>query len=289
MTRLASMFVLALLQISAPLAQQEVTFPAAKAARAQFEGEIEAVLHLPTGVTGKVPAVVFIHSAGGFLNDRPRYDFYASVLRQAGIATLYVNLFRAGSDKLPSYWLSHAFGALKYLAAHPQIASDRIGIMGISLGGILSMYTASARLSTEFLGDGVRYAAHVPIYPVCWIHEEVARGSERTRKALGDPYAKLTGAPVHILAGGRDELDDPDGCQKFLELLSPDARKFVGLTVYPEATHVWDDGRSFRYFDRAGCKGKGCYVTVEANPEVAAKGRQFVVEFFSKHLQPQSK
>lgn len=272
---------------SIAFAQQEVTFPAAKAARAQFDGEVEAILRMPQSLAGKVPAIVFIHTAGGFLEDRSVYDFYAQPLRDAGVATLYVSLFRSATDKFPSYFVPHAFGALNYLASHPQIDQERIGIMGISLGGILSLYAASASLTSEFASPGRRFAAHVAIYPVCWIHETVARGNEQSRKALGEPYKQLTGAPIHILAGERDELEEPDSCQKFLNVLSLDARSSIGLTVYPGATHAWDKGKSFRYFDR-GCRtdppGRGCYVTVEFNPEVTAKGRQFATDFFLKHL-----
>jgi dienelactone hydrolase len=264
-------------------AQQEITFSTAPSERLPEKSEVEAILTMPANATGKVPAVVFIHSAGGY--DAAKYALYGAALREAGIATLGVSLFRIGSSRLPSEWLPHTFGAFKYLAAHPQIEPSRIGIMGLSLGGILSMYTASAIFTAEHLGSGQGFAAHVPVYPACWVHEAIARGTSRN-KSLNNTraYSKLTGAPVHILAGDKDQLDDPDGCQKFLEALSLEARKFVELTVYPGATHVWDAGRNYEYFDRAGCKGRGCQVQVEYSPEVTAKGIKVVVDFFRKHL-----
>lgn len=263
------------------VSQQEVTFPQVPSERLPvwrgYGEQVEAVLSLPSNSAGKLPAVVLIHSAGG--HDEAQYDFYGAELRKAGIATLGLILFRVPSRAhLPSDLVPHAFGALKFLAGHPRIDPDRIGIAGFSLGGILAMYTASSMLAAEHLGSGPRFAAHVPVYPVCWVHEGVARGAER-QKRVANAYTRLTGAPVHILAGGRDQLDDPDGCDRFLDALSPEARKSVTLTVYPEATHNWDGGRSYRYFDRAGCKGKGCQVDVVSSMDIAEKGRQAMVDF----------
>jgi len=271
---------------SGVLAQQVVTFPQIPSERLPtwrgYGDQVEAILSLPSNTAGKVPAVVLIHSAEGY--DSSQYEYYGTALREAGIATLGVILFQSGfRGHVPSDLVPHAFGALKYLAAHPRIDPTRIGIVGFSLGGILAMYTASDMLATEHLGKGPRFAAHVPVYPVCWIHEGVARGAAR-QKRIANAYSKLTGAPVHILAGGKDQLDDPDGCQKFLDALSPEARKSVTLTVYPDATHHWDAGRSYRYFDRAGCRGLGCEVDVVSSGDVALKARQTMVEFFVSKL-----
>lgn len=279
-------FVVLVFLSSNGLAQQEVTFPQVPSERLpvwrDYGDQVEATLQLPPAAKGRVPAVVLLHSAGGY--DPGHYEFYGAALRDAGIATLGVILFRSGSRKhVPSDLVPHAFGALKYLATHPRIDPERIGITGFSLGGILSLYAASSMLAAEHLGNGPRFAAHVAVYPVCWIHEGVARGAER-QKRVANAYAKLTGAPIHILAGGKDQLDDPDGCQKFLGALSPEARKSVTLTFYPEATHNWDVGRSYRYFDRAGCKGKGCDVDVTHSGDVAQAGRRAMVDFFVSNL-----
>jgi dienelactone hydrolase len=270
---------------SGAIAQQEVEFPQAPSERLPvwdgYGESVHAVLQFPEGVQGRVPAVVLLHSDGGY--DPQQYEFYGKALREAGFATLSAILFRSGSKRhLPSDLIPHAFGALRYLAAHPRIDPERIGITGFSLGGILAMYTASSMLAAEHLGAGPRFAAHVPVYPVCWIHEGIARGQGRLKNA----YDKLTGAPVHILAGGKDEVDDPDGCQKFLDALTPEARKSVALTVYPDATHSWDAGGNRRYFDRTGCKGKGggCQVDVVNSVDLSLKGRQVMVDFFVSNL-----
>ncbi len=265
--------------------QHDVTFPTAPSERLPYSRQVEATLTLPPKASGKVPAVVLIHAGGGFTNSN-QYEFYGARLREAGIATLGVVLFRSGSRPFQSHvasdFLPHAFGALKYLAAHPDIDATRVGIMGFSLGGILSMYTASASLTTEHLGEGPRFAAHVPVYPVCWLHNANARASRKLN--MTGAYAKLTGAPIHILGGAKDQLDDPDTCQKFIEALSPEARKSVTLTMFQNGTHLWDVGRNYRYFDHAGCNGKGCDIDVVFDSDTTQKGRQIVVEFFTSNL-----
>lgn len=275
----------AFLASTAALAQEEVTFPAASTARYPGPTKVAGYLSLPPGATGKLPLVVFMHTAGGFGEDIGKFSFYSAALHEAGIATFNLVLFRNAPEGLPSTYLPHLFGAFKYLAGHPRIAADRIGVMGVSFGGVMAMYAASEMLKREFLGDAPGFAAHALLYPACWVHEGIATGNVRARKAFGgDAYGKLTGAPVHVLAGGRDEVDSPGTCRKFVNALPADARKFVELTEFPDATHAWDAGRSFRYWDRAGCDGKGCQVNVEHAPATADKGRLIVAEFFAKHL-----
>lgn len=277
----AGIFVTAALSSSA-FSQEDVTFPTAPSKRFPDAVQVEAILTLPPKSAGKVPAVVLIHTGGGY--DSSHYEYYGVPLRDAGIATFGVILFRAGFH-LPSVFLPHAFGALKYLASHPRIDPDRIGIMGFSLGGHLSLFTASASLASEHLGGGgPRFAAHMPFYPTCWIQNRVLASPSPTLKLGPDTYASLTGAPIHMLVGGIDQLEDPDGCQKFVEAFSPDARKAIALTVLPNGTHNWDAGRSYTYFDRIGCKGKGCNRNVVFDRDTAQKGRQIAVEFFTSHL-----
>ncbi len=285
MFRLLAGSVLAVALSSSAFSQQAVTFPTIPSQRLPHAGQAEAILTLPPQAEGRVPAVVVIHDYGGYAGPH-QYEYYGAALREAGIATLGLILFPRGSKQMqsqpPSYFLGHAFGAIKYLSSLSNINPDRIGIMGFSLGGVLSMYTASAVLASEHLGSGRRFAAHVPLYPACWVHEANARAAQKL--TLAGAYARLTGAPIHILAGAKDQLDDPDTCHKFIEALSLDARKSVVLTMFPSATHNWDVGRSYRYFDRYACKGKGCDVDVVFDTDTSLKGRQIVVEFFSSHL-----
>ena len=123
------------------------------------------VLRIPVGIDRRVPAVVIVHGSAGVDS---RGFSYATDLNQAGIATLEIDMWTArgirGSEGRPKgvpETLPDAYAAFKLLAAHPAIDPDRIGIMGFSWGGVVSMLTASRTYSDRYLGKGGRFASVV--------------------------------------------------------------------------------------------------------------------------------
>ncbi len=238
-------------------------------------------LTLPAGAEGKVAAVVVIHSAGGY--EDPTRAPYVQALNQAGIATLELNLFPAGGRPKSSLLnLPQTFGALMYLAQLPQIDSERIGIMGFSHGGLLSLLSSSKKLNNDYTGGKFKFAAHLPLYPVCWAHLVAAEGKNAVYPK--NVYAELTGAPVHILAGAKDDYDAPDTCQKFIDALPEAARPQVALTMYPDATHGWDTDTDKNYKDHAANQGRGAYVRHFRNAATAQQSLDFARQFFTTHL-----
>ena len=274
------LFGVAVLLLGAAMAQAEaikekVSFRAETliAAGAMVNGD----LTIPDGANGKVPAVIVIHSAGGF--EDPTRAPYVAALNQAGIATLELNLFAGGGrPKTSSLNLPQVYGGLIHLANDARIDPARIGITGYSTGGLLAMFTASSQLTHDFTGGKYRFAAHLPIYPVCWAHLDSIEGRNPVYKQ--NTYQELTGSPVHILAGAKDNYDDPDTCQKFIQALPEAARQHVGLTIYPDAGHGWDTKTDHSYYDKAANKGRGAYVNHYRNSDAAAKSLAFTVEFF---------
>jgi dienelactone hydrolase len=180
--------------------------------------------------------------------------------------------------------MPHAYGALLFLSAHPRIDPARIGTMGFSWGGVMSLFAASEEITRQYAGGRARFAAHLGIYPVCWAHLATFSGKNPSY----DPgtYRMLTGAPVHILAGDKDDYDDPDTCQKFVDALPDDARRAVRVTVYPGAYHSWDrpGASAWTVHDANAYKGRGGMVRSQADQEIASRSRQFAVEFFTTQL-----
>jgi dienelactone hydrolase len=261
--------------IHTPVARDHyVSFPALGSATPL---QVGARLSLPTGVEGKVPAVVIAHGSGGVDS---RGSYHAQALNEAGIATLELDMWSArglsgGAEGRPGSvpeTLPDAWGALKYLSAHPSIYASRIGIMGFSWGGVMSMLTATQKYAAQ-AEPGQRFAAHAPFYPVCWAYNHVP----------GYEFGALTGAPVLIQAGEADQYDNPDSCQKLVDSLAPADREHVSLIVYPGATHAWDRLEpALQVNDPYSHTGQGGKVDLVPSPETAEKSRREAVDFFRK-------
>ena len=128
-----------------------------------------------------LPAVVILHGSAGV---DFRSNFYARELNAAGIATFEINMWEArgitsAADRpsLPLVTYPDAFGALRFLSKHPNINRDRIGIMGFSWGGVVSMASATEFYASKF-GGRLRFSAHVAHYPVCYAYNSPIPGSE---------------------------------------------------------------------------------------------------------------
>ena len=132
-------------------------------------------LRIPDSKLDRLPVVLILHSSPGFDG---RGAFYAEALNEAGIATLEIDYLRGkGLPATPRHNLPHAYETLKYLAGHPRIDPMRIGIMGFSWGGIISLLTSSDELTRQYTGGTLRFAAHLGLYPICWIHRQVVAGT----------------------------------------------------------------------------------------------------------------
>jgi len=277
-------FLVCLLIAAAEALATEVTFPGAVAEGYPKIAEVAGYLVFPTGeAKGQVPAVVVLHGSGGIDG---RGEFHAKALNAAGIATLEVFMFTGGNRPRGGSRsnFTHMYGALNYLASRPDIDPQRIGVMGFSWGGGLSLSSTTLALTQRFTGGQLRFAAHAPFYPVCWPYLRLV--SDPTAPGYGT-YKKLTGAPVLVFAGGEDDYDEPDTCQKFIASLPEEARSHVSLKYYPKATHGWDSQERAKVFhDDSAWLGRGGRVRMTPDREVAEDSRRTAVEFFVRHLTP---
>ena len=103
---------------------------------------IAGELRIPKPGTDRLPAVVFVHGAGGIGFN---YGMWAGELNKAGFATFVVDSFTgrgitntiADPAQLSPYAkMNDAFAALAVLAKHPRIDPDKIAIMGFSNGAV---------------------------------------------------------------------------------------------------------------------------------------------------------
>jgi uncharacterized protein len=238
----------------------------------------------------KCAAVVILHGSSGIDG---RGDFYAQALNQAGLVTLEVDMWEArgivgaiGRPSLPIYNYPDAFGALKYLAAQPEVDPDRIGELGFSWGAVMTMASATTLYAGLFNpSNSPVFAAHVAHYPVCWAYNSGNPGLAFGTRTTGIS-APLSGAPVLIQIGSKDSYDEGAGpCLALRDSLIPSEQALVEVNVYEGAYHAWDRLLvPITVVDPFSHLGQGGTVEITPDPDQAYQSRDAVVEFMKQHL-----
>lgn len=233
-------------------------------------------------VVSRWPAVVIVHGSAGVDS---RGLTYARALNAAGMATLEIDLWAARGVQSPAErprsvvtTLPDAFAALSYLAGRADIDPAHIGIMGFSWGGVVAMLTATRKYSDSFAANGIRFAGHAPLYPLCWIYNSVP----------GYEFGELTGAPVFVQAGVEDKYDGPETALTLARAsANEDENPPVRVVLYDGATHAWDRREAdIVITDPTAHQGKGGAVPFVFNSVVAERSCLATVDFFQKILRP---
>ncbi len=226
-------------------------------------------------------AVVIVHGSGGVDSRGQRY---ATALNEAGFVTLEIDLWAARGIRSPaerpksvSETLPAAFGALALLSARADVDSRRICIMGFSWGGVVSMLSATRRYRDTFATGNQAFAAHAPLYPVCWVYNVVP----------GYEFKDLVSAPVFIQAGTADTYDTPTSCSQLRDSLQEPARGLVDVRMYDGATHGWDRREpDLKINDPFAHEGRGSPVAMLGDAKATPASVSAIVSFFSRVLKP---
>jgi dienelactone hydrolase len=206
------------------------------------ETVVSGELRLPAG-TERVPAVVLSHSAGGVSEDRD--VAWAERFTSIGIAVLVVDSFTPrgvkGFANQPSFAASVAdvYAALRLLVTHPRIDPTRVALMGFSRGGTVALTAALEPVRRIGAPDGVRFAAHVALYPGC-----------NTRYIASE----ITGAPMLMLLGGSDDQAPPEPCRRYGEWFR-NMGAAIKVVVYPGAHHLFDGTEPLHFIAQATAAG----------------------------------
>jgi dienelactone hydrolase len=193
----------------------------------------------PVGAGPKRPAVIVLHILGA---DFPLSRYMAARLADRGVAALFVKLPYYGERRPPgregsskqflSTDIERSMTSMRqavhdvrraacWLSARPDVDPMRIGVSGISLGGIVSSLVAAI---DPTVSQGAFLLAGGDLSSILWSMPEGARyrklwvESGRTRadlKALTDPFDPLTyasrlkGKKLLFIAGNVDEVVPP--------------------------------------------------------------------------------
>ena len=117
------------------------------------------------------------------------------------------------------------YRALELLSKHPRIDPNKIGCIGMSLGGRGCLYLNVKRFQKMWGTPGLDYAASVPMYPPCNV------------KFNEDD--EITDTPIRIHVGDLDTFFPVDSCVNYVDLLRAKG-KDVEVKVYPNVHHGFD-------------------------------------------------
>lgn len=255
------------------------------AGNANEVSQVEALLRTPEGAANR-QAVLLLHHAGGFSFNTTRQ--YAEFLSQRGFLTLELKMFNSHTDR-PSTRILHGqvMGALKFLAARPDIDPSKISAMGMSLGAYLAMAAASSWFYEEFKGGDLRFNRLIAVYPICWFMSEGLKGQTQGINLFSDLPSnflqKWEGVPLLMLVGGKDDYDGGKGepCPAFIRQLTDERQaKVTQLQMYPTATHGWDHGKTYSFPVRGACLARSnCMNRNVFSPEIVEQGKKDALNF----------
>lgn len=146
---------------------------------------ITARLYRPADSTRPIPAMVILSSSAGV--QRHREIYYARRLAEAGIAACVVDSFTprgvrstvTDQSKVSAFQMEcDAVAALRLLHEDPRIDGARIGIMGVSKGGVAAINSAVA-VRRRWRGVEDVFSLHVGICPGCVAQHRDASTTDR--------------------------------------------------------------------------------------------------------------
>jgi len=231
--------------------------------------------------SGKLPAVVIVHGSAGIDS---RGSHYAEALAKVGIASLEIDMWSArgtvrgpaGRPKTVPETLPDAYGALKFLATQPEIDPTRVGLMGFSWGGVVTMLSATRAYAAPYEKQGLFFKAHAAFYPVCWIYNHLP----------GYGFTDLATTGLLLQTGAIDDYDEgPDVCTGLVDSLPDADRAKVDLKIYPGAGHGFDrTGEPISGNDPFSHRGKGGVMHMTYRPQAAEEASKTLVAFFQQKL-----
>jgi dienelactone hydrolase len=206
---------------------------------------IRAKLEFPEQARDRYPAVIVVHSLGGYREANEGY--FAAELRKSGYATLTYDSFAARGttgqvfSATPGYLtagVADAFAALRWLASEPRIDADRVAILGFSYGGDVAHLTAFESMRAALDPGSLRFAAHVAFYPAGSVGVIADRGG-------------YTGSPMLMMLGGKDDNLPVAKIENYLAYAKAAGHPApIELVVYPGAYHAWtvSDAPPLRFY-----------------------------------------
>tara|TARA_Y100000590_G_scaffold187640_1_gene213893 strand:+ start:353 stop:1318 length:966 start_codon:yes stop_codon:yes gene_type:complete len=210
--------------------------------------KVFGILKIPeNGKKEKLPLVIGVP---GSYSWAPHHYEYMEMFRKNGFATFELKSFESRNvsstvgnqvQVTTAMIILDAYKALESLSKDKRVDINRIGIIGWSLGGAVSLYSAWKPLK-DAISPKLRFKAHLSFYPPCMID-------------IG--LFEFTDAPIQILAGELDDWVPAEPCKNLVKKMqSFDIN--ADIIVYDNAHHSFDRSTVPR-IDKDGYKFGDCF------------------------------
>lgn len=250
-------------------------------------------LRLPTSGDA-LPAVVIFHSNAGVIGVG---DNYAKRLVEKGFVTLEIDSYkprsiRSGNDRnAPTACdrLNDAWSALYFLSQQPRVNIHKVGAIGLSSGGLVTLMLAKGVLPRRAALDDdrttllqkIRYKKFFVLYPSCAniLFDEKMTWMRNPNLAR----SKRTDGDLTLVVGTNDdyEIDAKSDCPKVIQEWAQYGLR-SSLVFVEGATHAFDwpnpPPPSFSRFAKAG---RGANLTMKYSPKDRSDTEERVIRFFS--------
>ena len=151
------------------------------------QGEkVAARIYTPAGVSHP-PAVVLVHGVNHFGIDDPRLERFARAVSAAGVIVMTPAVSELSDYHVAPRSIDTVGAAVMDMQA--RLAVTKVGLMGMSFGGGISLLTAADE----------RFADRVSFVVAVGAHDDLGRVS---RFFVTDEIEKTDGAPEHLKAHG---------------------------------------------------------------------------------------
>lgn len=197
---------------------------------------IKGYLSIPENIEKKVPAVILLHGVGGVTLDIPKNHMHeiARTLNALGIAALIIDSQSTRDVRMPnelyrkvtaSMRVADAYAGLHLLATHPKIDKNRIGVMGMSRGGLVALLAQSNKIRNCFSNDkGVKFSAVVLLYPSSFLQLE---------------NIDFIDSPILVLLGEKDNITPTPMTLKYAQKIKI-SHPNIEIKIYENAYHGFD-------------------------------------------------
>ena len=192
-------------------------------------------LRIPKPGNDRLPAVILVHGSGGIGGTGGSNDEWSNELNSLGIATFAVdsfsgrNIVQTATDQAQLGRLAmipDVYRSLELLSKHPRIDPARVGLMGFSRGGQVTLYASVKRFQKMYgPADGSGFAAYIAFYPDCstvYHDDEIVSAN-----------------PIIILHGSADDYNPAARCKQIVERITQKGGN-IRQIVYEGAYHVFD-------------------------------------------------